>query len=411
MSTAVSDTTVSIDQISEFQPRSSFGDICEELSPFLIGVRRHLRMHPEVGFNEYNTSAYIRSTLESHGFAPVSIATTGLYVDIVGDEDGPTVAYRADIDALPSDDNILAPYASRIDGVGHLCGHDVHTTIAIGVAILLSRLKSYIKGTVRVFFQPNEEGMPSGAPEMMKDGVLENVQAVYAIHVDPLVETRHYGLLAGPITAAADRFDITVDARTSGHSARPHATVDTVWVATQIANALYQLSGRMTDSRHPSIITICKFEAGKAHNVIPAKVSFGGTLRSTDNDDRKLLKDRLIRTAIDIAELAGAEAHIDYHDGAPAVVNDSNLITNISSTISDIYGEEKKTYLDLPSMGAEDFAHYLQYVPGAMVRVGTRKDENTAYPLHDSHFDVDEAAIAPAAYLMANVLLNHLATM
>lgn len=366
-------------------------------------------MYPEVGFTEYNTSAFIKSTLESHGLDPISIASTGVYVDIAGDMEGPTIAYRADIDALPSDDNIIAPYASRNEGIGHLCGHDVHTTVAIGVAILLSRLRSYIKGTVRVFFQPNEEGMPSGAPEMMKEGILEGVEAAYAIHVDPLVATRHYGLLAGPITAAADRFDITVDARTSGHSARPHATVDTVWVATQIANALYQLSGRITDSRHPSIITICKFDAGKAHNVIPARVTFGGTLRTTDNEDRKLLKDRLIRTAIDIAELAGAEAHIDYHDGAPAVVNDPNLIANISSTISDIFGEDKKTYLDLPSMGAEDFAHYLQYVPGAMLRVGTNKDDNTAYPLHDSHFDVDEAAIAPATYLMANTLINHLA--
>ncbi len=411
MSTEVNDTTVSTESIASFRPRESCKALCEELSPFLISVRRHLRMNPEVGFHEHETSRYIRSVLEAHGLMPVSIATTGLYVDIAGEHDGPTIAYRADIDALPSPDNIIAPYASRNDGVGHLCGHDAHTTIAIGVALLLNRLRSYMKGTVRVFFQPNEEGMPSGAPEMMKEGILEDVQAAYAVHVDPQVESHHYGLLAGPVTAAADRFDITVDARTSGHSARPHATVDTVWVATQIANSIYQLSGRVTDSRHPSIITICKFEAGQAYNVIPATVSFGGTVRATDNADRKLLKDRLIRTALDVAELAGAEAHIDYYDGSPPVVNDPTLVTNISTTISGIFGDDKKTYLELPSMGAEDFAHYLQYVPGAMIRVGTRKDDNTSYPLHDSQFDIDEMSLAPAAYLMSNVLMNHLANM
>ncbi|NND71158.1 MAG: amidohydrolase [Rhodothermales bacterium] len=408
MSTEVVDTVFSSEPLQDFQPREDARRVCDELQPLLIEVRRHLRMHPEVGFQEFETSKYIRSVLEAHGFEPVTIAETGLYVDIKGDQPGPTVAYRADIDALPSQDEILAPYASRTPGVGHLCGHDAHTSMGIGVALLLNRLRSYIKGTVRVFFQPNEEGMPSGAPELMKEGILDNVSAAYAVHVDPTVDSGSYGLIAGAATAAADRFDVIVDSKTTGHSARPHNTVDTVWVATQIANTLYQLSGRVTDPRHPSILTVCRFQAGRAYNVIPSSVTLGGTLRCTDHNVRKQLKDRLIHTAVDIGETAGVEVRVEYHDGAPPVINDPSLISRIGATIRNIGNADNAEYLELPSMGAEDFAHYLVYVPGAMVRVGTRRDQTTSFPLHDANFDIDESVLAPAAYLMTNVLLDYL---
>jgi amidohydrolase len=271
----------------------------------LIEVRRHLHMYPEPGLREHRTSAFIREVLQRHGLSPVwPLAQTGLYVDIMGDHPGGCVGFRADMDALPIRDEKHVSYRSRNEGVAHLCGHDAHATVALGVALRLHDLRNVLHGTVRVFFQPNEEGQPSGAPLMIHDGVLDGVEAVYAVHVDPTLATGRYGLIAGVVTAAADRFRITVRGRQTGHSARPHQVTDTIWVATQIATALYHLIGRITDARNASVLTICQIRGGDADNVIPDRVTFSGTLRSTAANDRALIKKQIYRPA-DRADLSG----------------------------------------------------------------------------------------------------------
>ncbi len=374
----------------------------------LTSIRRHLHQTPEVGFQEVRTSAYVRQMLENFGLSPSApMANTGMYVDIVGDLPGPHIAYRADMDALPTYDRKEVPYRSRVPGVAHLCGHDAHTTVALGVALALNQNRSQLHGRVRVFFQPNEEGVPSGAPEMIKAGVLEGVRAAYCIHVDPTLPVGTYGLASGAVTAAADRFQVKIIAPTSGHSARPHQAVDTVWIATMIAQHIYQLVGRVSDPRNDSIITICKFEGGDAINVIPSQVSFGGTVRCTAPEDRQLLQRKIYAASEAIAREHGARVELDYDFGAPAVVNDPELTVHMRHTVTDLYGAGSVFEIPRPSMGAEDFAHYLDLVPGMLVRVGTGSGPETRYPLHDSRFDIDEKSMPLAVQLMTTALLNH----
>jgi amidohydrolase len=385
------------------------GKLMAAMPVFLRDVRRDLHQHPETGFREYRTIARIRAILEQDGLhVHGPVAGTGCWVDIAGDEPGPAVGYRTDIDALPTHDEKDVPYASRLPGVAHLCGHDVHTTVAVGVALLLNRMRSQMRGSVRVFFQPNEEGTPSGAPAMIKEGVLEGLEATYAVHVDPSIEAGKYGVIAGAGTASADHFDLVVDSGRTAHSARPHEAVDTVWVATMIASSLYSLAGRINDARNPSVITICKFEGGAAHNVIPARVTFGGTLRCTDEADRLLLRKRISDTAQAIAALHGAEAFVDWGAGAPPVINDAVLSEHFVSTVSSGLGRDALFFIPRPSMGAEDFGHYSNYLPSFMARLGVRSGPATSYPLHHALFDIDESVLVPTAEMMASVLLTHL---
>ncbi len=381
----------------------------QDLSNLLRTVRRHLHANPELGFQEHRTSQYIREILQMEGVGTATeLASTGLYIDIVGEHPGPMIGLRADIDGLEAEDHKEVSYRSQSDLAAHLCGHDAHTAIAIGAAVILHGLRRHLYGTARVFFQPNEEGVPSGAPVMIDGGVLEGLSAVYATHVDPTLRVGQYGLIAGPATASADRFRITVRGETSGHSARPHQSVDTVWVATQIASQFYQLVGRFSDARNSAILTICRFSGGHAFNVIPAEVEFGGTLRCIDGDERKRLKKRLMQIARDVGEMYGADVLAEYRDGAPPVLNHPGLVKGVAATIVELFGEEAIVRIPVPSMGAEDFAFYLDYLPGMLLRVGTASGPDTSYPLHDSRFDIDEDSLAPAAQLMACVMISHL---
>ncbi len=381
----------------------------EEFAAFLRDVRRWIHRHPEPGFEERETSAFARDVLERHGLVVTGpLATTGLYADIRGAEDGPVLAYRADMDALPIQDAKSVEYASERPGFAHLCGHDAHTAVGIGVALILHRNRARLRGTARVLFQPDEEGAPGGAVDMIRDGALDGVQGIYAIHVDPTLPVGAYGVQEGAITSSTDRFSITVKAPGTGHSARPHETVDTVWVASQIIQALYQLIGRFSDARKASVLTICRFRAGDAYNVIPEQAEFGGTIRTTDPDERASIRSRVERMARELARLHGAEADIDLLRGAPAVRNDADLARRAASVIQSLYGAEAVLPIPLPSMGSEDFGHYLEKAPGLLVRAGTCSGPETAWPLHNARFDIDESALAPAAALMAHILCAHL---
>ena len=390
-------------------PIADVADEAQSLAQVLVGVRRYLHRHPEVGMEEHNTSRFIRETLEGYGLdVHGPIAGTGLYVDIEGEGSGGAVGYRADIDALPTQDQKQAPYRSQTPNVAHLCGHDAHTAIAIGVALVLHNNRDELQGRARVFFQPNEEGLPSGAPLMIRGGVLEGLDAVYAVHVDPTLEVGRYGLITGPATASSDRFEVRIRQEGTGHSARPHEGVDTVWVASQIMNQFYQLSGRITDTRTPSVVTITMLDGSEAHNVIPEQASLGGTLRTVSPDDRETIRSHMRQIATRMESLHNAHVELDFEDGSPPVINDEATIANVEATIQDTFGEEAIHHISESSMGGEDFAHYLKHVPGAFVRVGTASGPETSYPLHHHRFDLDETPLAPTSRLMAQVLLNHL---
>ncbi|MFK7844567.1 MAG: amidohydrolase [Rhodothermales bacterium] len=379
---------------------------------FLVSCRRQIHQNPEIGFQEFETSRFIKETLAGYGLtAQGPIAKTGLFLDLQGEAPSasptPFIGYRADIDALPIQDVKNTPYVSKNAGLAHLCGHDVHTTIAIGIARLLNENKRAFSGKIRVFFQPNEEGNPSGAPVMIRDGVLDGLEAAYAVHVDPTMPTGKYGIRKGAFTAAAVRFKVVVSSPSTGHSARPHQSIDTVWVATQIANQLYQLAGRFTDPRDATILTICRFFAGEAYNVVPAEVEFGGTLRCTSLETRQKMQVLIQKTAQAMALQSNASVTVDFDDGIPPVINDGRLVDHLSENIASLYGKGAIEHIAISSMGAEDFANYQQVIPGAMIRVGTSNGPATSYPLHDAHFDVDESAMLPAIKLMTHVLMSH----
>ncbi len=381
-----------------------------EFESFLRACRQHLHQYPEVGFQEFETARHIRQVLTDRGLhVEGPIAKTGSYVDIEGlaDGTGRTIGYRADIDALPIQDAKTTPYASKHTGVAHLCGHDVHTTIAIGIALLLHAHRDQFAGTIRVFFQPNEEGNPSGAPEMIKDGVLDGLEAAYAVHVDPTLPSGQYGVKKGAFTAAAARFKIEVSSPSTGHSARPHEAIDTVWTATQIANQLYQLAGRFTDPRDATILTICRFFAGEAYNVVPSLVEFGGTVRCTSMETLQRMQEMIRATAAAVCQTSGASVNVEFDVGLPPVINDGRLVDHLIENIVAHNGKDAVYHIPRPSMGGEDFANFQQVIPGAMIRVGTSNSPATSYPLHDAHFDVDESAIVPAIELMTRVLISH----
>ena len=372
-------------------------------------VRRHLHRNPELGFEEYETSAFLCDVLQRRGLGePIRIAHTGLFLDIVGEHDGPTIAYRADMDALPTQDAKSVAYASQRPGVAHLCGHDAHMAIAVGTALILHQNRDRLHGTVRMVFQPNEEGIPGGANEMIREGVLHGVQSIYAVHVDPTLEAGRYGLLAGAITSAADQFHVVIEGSSTGHSARPHQTIDTIWIATQVAQALFQLPGRMTDARHPCVLAICRFHAGDAYNVIPNRVEFGGSFRTTDPQERSTMGRYIRRAAEELATLYGAIVHVEIRPGAPPVNNDPRLVKHLESVLRSRWGEDAIFHIPHPSMGSEDFSHYLEEIPGMMLRAGTRGSPTQAHPLHDARFDLNESALAPTSVLMAHVLSSHL---
>ena len=381
----------------------------QSLAQVLISVRRHLHKHPEVGMDEHDTARFIRQTLEGYGLdVHGPVAGTGVYVDVQGTADGATVGYRADIDALPTQDQKRVPYRSQTPNVAHLCGHDAHTAVGIGVALVLHENRDQLPGRARVFFQPNEEGLPSGAPLMIRAGILEGLDAVYAIHVDPTLEVGRYGLIKGPATASSDRFEVKVRQEGTGHSARPHEGVDTVWIAAQLMNQFYQVAGRVTDARDPSVLTITMMDGSEAHNVIPEQASLGGTLRTVSPDDRETIRTYMRKTAERLADLHAVHIELDFEDGSPPVINDGATINNLEATIRETFGEQAVHKIQRSSMGGEDFAHYLKHVPGAFIRVGTASGPETSYPLHHHRFDIDETPLAPTARLMARTLMNHL---
>ena len=381
-----------------------------DLQSLLIDIRRHLHRHPEVGLQEHQTSAYLQHLLAEKGFTIQGpFAGTGFAVEIEGAHPGPLIGYRTELDALPAPDAKSVPYASAASGVAHLCGHDAHMAIAVGVASLLQERRDRLRGSVRIIFQPNEENIPSGAPLMVADGAIEGMREIFCLHCEPNLEVGRFGLRSAAATAAAASWMVHVFSAQAGHSARPHETIDTIWLASQILNSFYQLPGRVHDARRSAVLTACQFHAGEAMNVIPTEVRFGGTLRSIDIESLRLLSSKMNDVVEHFGAFYKAEVLYEASLGVPAVINDAMLIKSVGDTVLEIFGTEAVFRIPEPSMGGEDFAFYLEHIPGALVRLGTRGNSETGYPLHHSLFDIDERSLLLGAQLMSEVLIRRLA--
>ncbi len=363
----------------------------------LVEFRRALHSHPELGRQEHRTTALLCDRLSAAGLAPRVLACgTGLVCDVGS---GPSfVVLRADLDALPMQDEKDVPYRSQVPGVCHACGHDVHTAVVLGAGLALARQE--LPGRVRLVFQPAEEQMPGGALDVIDEGLVDDAVAVFGLHCDPSLEVGRVGLLAGAITAAAD----TVEVRLSGpggHTSRPHATVDLVHALAAVATGLPEALSRLVDPRSGMSVVWGHIAAGTAANAIPREGVLRGTVRVLDQKvwaGASDLVDGLVRS---LAAPFGAHVQLTYQRGVPPVVNDPSATSLLTATVTTVLGPGAAVPTQ-QSLGGEDFAWYLERVPGALARLGVRPlDSTEAMDLHQPSFDVDEAAIGIGVRLLA----------
>jgi amidohydrolase len=369
----------------------------------LVATRRHLHAHPELAFAEFETTSFLEQRLREVGLKPRRLPTgTGLVCD-VGSGD-PVVVLRGDIDALPLADLKDVPYASTKDGLCHACGHDVHTTVILGVAMALATLDG-LPGTVRCIFQPAEETIPGGAGEVVASGVLDGASRAFALHCDPSVPAGTVGLRTGAVTAACDRIDITLTGP-GGHTARPQLTVDLVDALGRLITDLPGLLSRQVDPRSGMSLVWGAVNAGIAANAIPQRGSLRGTVRVLD---RELWKDaeNLMRTLVErVAATTGANCDVDYVRGLPPVVNDPRAIALMRAAALETVGHDR-VVVTPQSMGGEDFGWFAEVLPIALARLGTHGG-GPPLDLHRGTFDVDESAIGVGVRLLARTALHAL---
>ncbi|MEU9603231.1 amidohydrolase [Streptomyces sp. NPDC048057] len=387
------------------------GTLSEPLRAELIAFRRDLHMHPELGNQEFRTTAAIKARLEQAGLAPQVLSMgTGLVCDI-GTWDGvqPLLALRADIDALPiPDTKTTVPYRSTVPERAHACGHDVHTTSVLGAGIVLAELdrEGLLPAPVRLIFQPAEEVLPGGAPDAIECGVLDGVGSIIAVHCDPKVDAGSIGLRSGPITSACDRLEISLDGP-GGHTARPHLTTDLVIAAAKVVTEVPSMVARRADARSGLAVTWGRIESGHAPNVIPNHAELSGTVRCLDLPTWRAAPD-LVHAAVDeIATVHRAKSQIDYIRGVPPVVNDP-AVTELIRDAQLARGGAQSIEDTEQSLGGEDFSWYLEHVPGALARLGVRRPGDTVRrDLHRGDFDVDEESIRVGVELFTAVALLH----
>jgi amidohydrolase len=379
----------------------------EALQDTLIRLRRSIHQQPELGFEEVKTAQLVAETLTSLGLkVDTRVAKTGV-VGHLG-QHGPTLAIRADMDALPIQEQNDVPYASQVRGVMHACGHDAHTAMALGVASLLSTMD--LPGEVRFLFQPCEEHMDeegkSGAERLVEEGAMRGVDAILALHVEPRLETGQVKVADGPVCAAADSFRATIVGK-GCHGAFPHLGVDPISISAQVVNAIQSIVARRVDPTKPAVITIGSIHGGSASNIIPSEVELRGTIRSLNEDIRQHLWSELER-ALEISRALGGDFQLSIEEGYPVVVNDANMAQLIRQVATDLLGSDA-VQIEEPEMGAEDFSLLAAKAPGAMFSLGVKlKGSKEPRQLHSPHFDIDEKALPIGVAILAESARRYL---
>jgi amidohydrolase len=379
----------------------------------LVAVRRHIHSHPELSGQEFNTAKLVMKVLSSAGVAPRLLPKrNGVICDVPGN--GTTksiVALRADLDALPLPDTKNVPYRSTVEGACHACGHDVHTTILLGAGLALAKLaqRGELPGAVRLLFQPSEEATPSGALEVIAGGGLKGVSAVFGLHCAPQLPVGLVAVRSGPFTAAADLVEVRVKGP-GGHTARPHMTTDVVHAISRIVIDVPALLARRIDPRTPVSMVFGAIRAGEAANAIPSEGIARATVRSLGRDVWRELPELVTRLIHDVVAGTGAQVEVDYRRGVPPVVNDRVATAVVAGAAGAALGPDRVVEAEI-SMGGEDFAFYLEQVPGSMVRLGVGiPGSPVKFDIHQSAFDVDERAIAHGVRVMVHTALAGLST-
>ena len=372
----------------------------------LVTVRRQIHSHPELAYAEHATTALIAARLAEIGIESKRLpGGTGLFCDI-GSGAG-VVALRADIDALPLTDTKHVPYASRVPGVCHACGHDAHTAILLGAGEALAAAPE-LPGRVRLIFQPAEEAVPGGALDAIDGGVLKDVERIFALHCDPRLDTGRVGLRIGPITAACDRVDVALSGP-GGHTARPHLTVDLVYALGKVITEVPALLSRRADPRHGMSLVWGAVDAGVAANTIPQDGRLIGTVRMLSRDAWDGAEDLIRGLIAEVVAPTGAVTDVRYAQGVPPVVNDATSIGLLRAATQAALGADAPDDTE-QSLGGEDFSWYLDHVPGALARLGVRKPgaDDPPLDLHQPSFDIDEQALPVGVRLMVHTALTAL---
>ncbi|MFZ1082929.1 MAG: M20 family metallopeptidase [Candidatus Kryptoniota bacterium] len=382
--------------------RKSFSEI--------VKLRRKLHQCPELAFEEFNTGKIIANELEKLNIrVKDGVGKTGLVGILNGNVEGGVIALRADMDALPIDEDSGVSFASKNPGKMHACGHDAHMAMLIGAAKILSELKNEVNGTVKFLFQPSEEKNPGGAPLMIKDGVLADpkVDVIFGQHITTEIPVGKFGFRAGPLMASADEIYFTVIGK-GGHGASPHNTIDPIPIAAQIITSLQNVISRMRNPLDASVLTIGSIHGGSTTNVIPNEVKLAGTFRAMNEVWRKKALDLIKRTAEETAKSLGGKCKVDISRGYPVLVNREKETELAQSSAAKIFGKQSAATLP-PVMGAEDFAYFLQKVPGTFWWIGAgNKKIGASAPIHSSKFMIDENALMFGAAFLAFLTIEYL---
>lgn len=390
--------------------QTSYGRIDQQIqqnTASLQEMRRYLHEHPEPSGEEVRTTAYIVDQLDNLDL-PFRIGPEGrgVIVDYPDAEPRRRVAFRADIDALRLQDEKTVSYRSRESDLMHACGHDAHTAMAFGALQALAGIPDLLPPGFgwRCIFQPAEESA-TGALEMIAWNALEDVEAIVALHVDPILHAGQIGFREGSLTACCEEFDILVEGR-GGHGARPHTTLDPLAAATQIVQAVYANLPRSSDARDPLVVSFGVIQGGINPNVIPESVQLRGTIRSLDNDQARQAKQRLREVVEGVAQACQVRASLSIAYFLPPVVNDPLITTLCKEAVEEMVGKEGLVHIEKPSMGGEDFSWYLRHVPGCMLRLGVGTPLKPVRHLHSSRFDVNESALPIGAKALARSIIR-----
>ncbi len=383
--------------------KETISALANRYAPVYIDVRRHLHAHPEISYQEYETSSYVQHHLQSLGISFITMADTGVVAIIKGkNADSRIIALRADMDALPIDEANDIPYKSTKPGLMHACGHDAHTAILLGAAKILQETSGLWEGTIKLIFQPGEERNPGGASYMIRDGVLENPapQGIVALHVHPHLPVGQLSFRTGTVMASADELYISFCSK-GGHAAAPHLTRDTILAASQLVVSLQQIVSRNNNPLNPTVLSITSFQGGHTTNVIPSEVKLMGTLRCLNERWRHEAHQLITQQVKHIGEAFGVATSLHIDIGYPTVLNNPTLTQNAWRLAEHLLGKENVSETEM-RMGAEDFGYYAQKIPACFYRLGVM---NTAKGItsgvHTPTFNIDEDAIETGMASMA----------
>ena len=387
------------------EPAHLIDTLVDKYADELIEVRRDLHQNPELAWHERRTTDLAADKLEALGWQVTRMPGTGFVADL-GPTEGPVVALRADMDALPVQDLTEHPWRSQIPRVAHACGHDVHTTALLGAGMALAEVaeRSELAGAIRLFFQPAEEVMPGGAKHLIANGVLDDVTQLFALHCDPGVDVGQIGLRAGALTSAADRIEVHLEG-TGGHTSRPHLTGDLTFALAKVTSELPAVLSRRMDPRAGVSVVWGRLSAGSAPNVIPDKGMAAGTVRILDAVAWAQCEPIIREAVFDIVRPYGVTATVDYLQGVPPVVNDPACNVVVSDAVKATLGPKAEVRVP-QSLGGEDFGWYADQVPASMFRLGTRTPGGVTYDLHQGNLEIDERCVPIGARVLAHVALH-----